>query len=103
MNQDAQIFNDNQECLNDQYLAAKLPEIPTEADSHNTNTTAACQADIPAGAAGGATTANGEDKKDANKKESLNWANSRFTMSTYQLYETKTVRSHRLLCIKSYL
>lgn len=95
MNQDAQIFNDNQECLNDQYLNSQLPEHHTKKDenehnSNNLNTSfhiindshTATKAAAAAAAAG--------------KKESLNWAHPCFTMSQFQLYETKTVNYYVL-------
>jgi hypothetical protein len=91
MNQDAQIFNDNQESLNDEYLASKLPEIPTEAETRTATTAQPSDANIPPHT----TTVTPEKEK----KESLKWANPRFTMSTFQLYETKTVSS-RSLCIQ---
>ncbi|KAI8058923.1 SacI homology domain-containing protein [Gilbertella persicaria] len=64
MNQDAQIFNDNQQYLHDQYLSSHIPEIPTKKEDIPINT--------------------------PEKKESLNWAHPRFCMSQFQLYETKT-------------
>jgi hypothetical protein len=82
MNQDAQIFNDNQETLNDQYLAAQVPELPKKEEVIPT---------IP------------EDTPRDQKKDAISWAHPRFTMSQFQLYETKTVcillRYTRLLLI----
>lgn len=79
MNQDAQIFNDNQECLNEQYLASKVPTKKEEAESHSVHNT--------------------EVKEQPPKKESLNYAHPRFTMSIFQLYETKTVKKNKnILC-----
>ncbi|KAI9362705.1 SacI homology domain-containing protein [Pilaira anomala] len=70
MNQDAQIFNENQESLNEQYLASKISTKETPVESYATPTP--------------------EIKEEKAKKESLNYAHPRFTMSIFQLYETKT-------------
>ncbi|KAL9540580.1 hypothetical protein PS6_010699 [Mucor atramentarius] len=86
MNQDAQIFNDNQECLNDQYLNAQLPEHHTKKDENEQNATHASSNlnDSNTATKGQATEPLPE------KKEALNWAHPHFTMSQFQLYETKT-------------
>jgi hypothetical protein len=95
INQDAQIFNDNQECLNNQYLAAQA-ELPTkkEETENNNHSTNAPTSEPPL-------------TEEKSKKESLNWANPRFTMSSFQLYETKTVKfktiMHKTLCFLFYL
>jgi hypothetical protein len=65
MNQDSQIFTDNHASLNDQYITTEMSEIPE-------NVIAPTPPPV-------------EEKK------SLNYAHPRFTMSTFQLYETKTV------------
>jgi hypothetical protein len=78
MNQDAQIFNDNQESLNDQYLATQVTELPKKEDVEQINTNQATV--IPT------TTEDMPREKDAPR-----WAHPRFTMSQFQLYETKTV------------
>lgn len=89
MNQDAQIFNDNQECLNEQYLNAQLPEHRTKKDENEQNATHASSNmnDSNTAAKTQATAAEASPEK----KEALNWAHPRFTMSQFQLYETKTV------------
>lgn len=74
MNQDSQIFTDNQASLNDHYTHSKMSEAP--------DTT------LPLPPPPAAATA----VPTVEEKTSLNYAHPRFTMSTFQLYETKTVR-----------
>ncbi|KAL9559694.1 hypothetical protein MBANPS3_000317 [Mucor bainieri] len=88
MNQDAQIFNDNQECLNDQYLNAQLPERHTKKDEGEQNATHASSSLNDSNAATKTQAAAAEASPE--KKDALNWAHPRFTMSQFQLYETKT-------------
>ncbi|KAI8359085.1 SacI homology domain-containing protein [Choanephora cucurbitarum] len=89
MNQDAQIFDDNQQCLEDQYLNSHIPQ-----SSSTTTSTFATHAQATHTASN--TTKREEaietktnDSSDK-KKEALNWAHPRFHMSQFQLYETKT-------------
>lgn len=99
MNQDAQIFHDNQEVLNDQYLNTQIPETTTSAvsvtskkeeteikttnKSSTNNITATL---LPSEAVP-------PPQTNSKKKETLQWAHPRFTLSQFQLYETKTVTS----------
>lgn len=73
MNQDAQIFND----LSEEYLTTS--EVPSVKKEDTETTTEPVEEQKP-------------------KKEQLNWANPRFSMSSFQLYETKTVHGVYQLC-----
>lgn len=100
MNQDAQIFNDNQECLNDQYLNAQLAEHHTRKDENEQNAAHASGNLNDSNTAGKAQATAAEASPE--KKEALNWAHPRFTMSQFQLYETKTVR-HYIVRLHQYI
>lgn len=75
MNQDSQIFTDNQASLNDHYTHSKMSEAPDNV--------------LPPPPQPPAT----PTAPTVEQKTSLNYAHPRFTMSTFQLYETKTVRN----------
>ena len=84
MNQDAQIFNDNQECLNDLYLERNMSENLKKDEQENDIPTTQPNQLPPQ------PTDEEEKKTEKTKKEVLNWADTRFSMSSFQLYETKT-------------
>ncbi|CEP13787.1 hypothetical protein [Parasitella parasitica] len=86
MNQEAQIFTDNQEYLNDQYLNSQLEHHKKK--DENEQITANTK--IHRNTVGDTHITAAKTPPAADKKEILNWAHPRFIMSQFQLYETKT-------------
>lgn len=97
MNQDAQIFDDNNQ-LSEEYLhipddvpATTKKEDATEVLPHEqppqSNTTSAEASEEGQKPQ--------QQTKAKQQQQQLNWANPRFSMSSFQLYETKTVKKKK--------
>ena len=85
MNPDAQLFNETQHSLNEEYLETAIPEPPiARKQPQQSNTFVAPDNHNK--------TASSTDHGDTNVKEDVTgFANYRFVMSSFELYETKTV------------
>lgn len=76
MNHDAEFFNENQQAMKEQYSASAIPEEkrkPTPTSSTPTQQ-------------------DNEHSTFPDKHEHASFSNGRFVMSSFELYETKTVR-----------
>lgn len=82
MNADTQIFNETHQTLHEQYLASAVPETKRPTVMMTTTTTTNNNHDNA-----------GNDSSSHNKEETgkETFMNYRFVMSSFELYETKTV------------
>ncbi|KAI7860657.1 SacI homology domain-containing protein [Circinella umbellata] len=84
MNPDAQFFNETQHSLNEEYLETTIPESPTTRKQPQQSNTSVASDNLNK-----TTTSTNPD--DSNVKEDVTgFANYRFVMSSFELYETKT-------------
>lgn len=89
MNQDAQIFDDNSQ-LSEDYL--NIPDVPATTTVKKEDATEVPHEQPPPALQSNNNAEKSEEgqPQSSTKAKQLNWANPRFSMSSFQLYETKT-------------